>query len=83
MAFAGVTVGLALAGARATGGSASDTLRNVENLAGSAFAVTDRVAGNSVAKDAPSGGLELTRLDLMATRARSPAVALLTAAGDA
>jgi Ca2+-binding RTX toxin-like protein len=44
---AGVTVSLALAGAQATGGSGSDTLINIENLTGSAYA--DNLTGNSVA----------------------------------
>ena len=73
-AIPGVTVRFAQASARATGGSASDTVRNIEDLAGGAFAVADKVTGNSAAKDAPSGGLALTSLDLMATRARSPSV---------
>ncbi|MES3022354.1 MAG: calcium-binding protein [Pseudomonadota bacterium] len=44
---AGVTVSLAIAGAQATGGSGSDTLAGVENLAGTAFA--DTLTGASVA----------------------------------
>jgi Ca2+-binding RTX toxin-like protein len=44
-ATAGVTVSLAMAAAQATGGSGSDTLANLENLAGSNF--NDRLTGNS------------------------------------
>ena len=44
---AAVTVSLAITAAQNTGGSGSDTLANVENLTGSAFA--DNLTGNSVA----------------------------------
>ncbi|RSU59864.1 hypothetical protein DAH51_06200 [Sphingobium yanoikuyae] len=44
-ATAAVTVSLALAGAQATGGAGSDTLSNIENLTGSAFA--DTLTGNA------------------------------------
>jgi Ca2+-binding RTX toxin-like protein len=46
-ASAGVTVSLSVAGAQATGGSGSDTLNNVENLDGSAYA--DYLTGSVVA----------------------------------
>lgn len=46
-AAAGVKVDLAIVGAQDTGGSGSDTLRNVENLAGSAF--SDGLVGNMAA----------------------------------
>ena len=44
-ATAGVTVSLASTVAQATGGSGSDTLKNVENLTGSSFA--DKLTGNA------------------------------------
>ena len=45
-AASGVTVSLLLAGAQATGGDGVDTLTNIENLTGSAFA--DRLTGNAL-----------------------------------
>jgi Ca2+-binding RTX toxin-like protein len=44
-ATAGVTVSLASTAAQATGGSGSDTLKNVENLTGSSYA--DKLSGNT------------------------------------
>jgi Ca2+-binding RTX toxin-like protein len=52
-ATAGVTVSLALAGAQATGGSGSDTLVGVENLAGSSHA--DQLTGSSGANTLTGG----------------------------
>src|SRR5574343_1442389 len=43
-ASAAVVVSLALSGAQATGGSGSDTLKNIDNLTGSAYG--DRLAGD-------------------------------------
>jgi Ca2+-binding RTX toxin-like protein len=52
-ASAAVTVSLASIAAQATGGSGSDTLKNIENLTGSAYA--DKLTG-SAANNALSGG---------------------------
>jgi Ca2+-binding RTX toxin-like protein len=47
LAAAAVTVSLAISAAQATGGSGSDTLVNIENLVGSAYA--DRLTGDGLA----------------------------------
>lgn len=52
-ARAGVTVSLATTAAQATGGSGSDTLRNIEKLVGSGFA--DRLTGSTGANSLDGG----------------------------
>ena len=52
-AAAGVTVGLGIATAQATLGAGNDTLRNIENLIGSAF--NDRLSGDAGDNDLAGG----------------------------
>jgi Ca2+-binding RTX toxin-like protein len=52
-ATAGVTVSLATPAAQATGGSATDTVRNFENLTGSGF--NDKLTGNTSANTLTGG----------------------------
>jgi Ca2+-binding RTX toxin-like protein len=53
LASGAITVSLALTGAQATGGSGTDTLLNVENLVGSAYA--DALTGNALANRLDGG----------------------------